>query len=527
MTGSPIVDTTSGRLQGFTHAEHNVHVFMGIPYAMPPVGDRRYRPPEPYKPEGDPATVRQCLQAGRAAPQTQMPFDTLMSIQIDPDNQSEDCLYINVWTPTVDPAAKLPVLFWIHTGACMSGCGDQSFWDGTNFARKDVVVVTFNYRLGALGWMTLDHLSNDFDGSANYGLLDQIVAAEWVKDNIATFGGDPNNITGYGSSAGATCLMAMLISPRAGRFFERVILQSPPMFHFSPRDWAKFKGDIFIRSMGISPDQLDELREVDVQTILDAQSFMTTWPNFLEGLAPVGPAGDDNKTLPSSLIEYYFHHPLPDHYKDLDIIIGYTRDEFNFFFPFLPNFQEMDDTMFVRTYFAHVFGRKYAREAYEIYKSQIVPPFSPPSEVARYMCSDVMCRISVLLTAENLVKHGHKVHLYEWRYESNDVENIIKAAHMVDAIFSWDNLHFWEGNPFLGPGDEYERDRIAKQVSQAIVAFANTGSPNHQGIPHWPLYDVNERKAMIFWQYHFVFSAGPDSGTSVRFRFLHLISIPQ
>ncbi|KAI7848383.1 Alpha/Beta hydrolase protein [Circinella umbellata] len=298
--------------------------------------------------------------------------------------------------------------------------------------------------------------------------------------------------------------MAMLISPKANRqYFERVILQSPPMFHFSPRDWAKFKGELFLRSLGFNPpgdDFEDELRnQVDVQTILESQSLLTSWPNFLEGLAPVGPSGDDNKTLPCSLIEYYYHNPLPEHNKDIDIIIGYTRDEFNIFFPFLPDFHQMDDEMFVKTYFTHVFGRRHARDAYEIYKCQILPPFSPPSEVARYMCSDVMCRISVLLTVENLARHGHQVHLYEWRYEANDVENIIKAAHMVDAIFSWDNLEYWEGNPFLGPGDFYERDRIAKQVSQSIVAFANSSDPNHPGIPYWPKYDLNQCKAGIIF----------------------------
>ncbi|KAI9270667.1 Carboxylesterase [Phascolomyces articulosus] len=118
MTG-PVVDTTSGRLQGFTNTEHNnIHIFMGIPYAMPPVGERRFRPPEPYVPDnGD--SVRECFTASKAAPQTQMPFDTLMSVQIDQDNQSEDCLYLNIWTPTINPEAKRPVLFWIHTGACM------------------------------------------------------------------------------------------------------------------------------------------------------------------------------------------------------------------------------------------------------------------------------------------------------------------------------------------------------------------------------------------------------------------------
>lgn len=294
--------------------------------------------------------------------------------------------------------------------------------------------------------------------------------------------------------------MSLILSPNTSGLFQRIVLQSPPMFHVSPKDWAEFKGDIFARSLGCSKDNMDDMKQIDTETFLDAQTFMTTWPNFLEGLAPIGPAADKS-ILPCTLIEHFFHNPLPAGYENLEIVIGYTRDEFNFFFPFLPNFQEMNDSTFVRTYFTHIFGTKYARRAYEIYKEEIVPPMSPPSEVARYMCSDVMSRVATLLTAENLATNGHKVWLYEWDYESNDVQNIIKAAHMVDSIFSWDNLVYWTDNPFLGPGDDIERDRIAKQVSRAIVQFAKTGDPNHSGIPDWPVYltdDVHDRNAMVF-----------------------------
>ncbi|KAI8378012.1 Alpha/Beta hydrolase protein [Radiomyces spectabilis] len=381
-----------------------------------------------------------------------------------------------------------------------SGSGNQPFWDGSNLARTGAVIVTFNYRLGALGWMKLDHISSDFDSSANLGLLDQIEAVKWVKQNIAAFGGDPENITGFGVSAGATCLMAMLLCPQASNLFRRVVLQSPPMFMVSPSDWASMKGDIFLRSVGLDKSTIGELRELDVQTILEAQTFMTTWPNFLEGLAPIGPAVDGT-TLSSTLMEHYLHRPLPPSYQSLEIILGYTRDEFNLFFPFLPNFHEMDDSMFVRSYFTHVFGHKNARRAFDIYRANIVPPCTPPSECARYMASDVMCRMATLLTAENLSRHGHKVWLYEWDYEANDVQNIIKAAHMVDAVFSWDNLQHWEDNPFIGPGDEVERDRIAKQISRAILQFAKCGDPNHSGIPHWPVYmseSKRERDALLF-----------------------------
>lgn len=328
-----------------------------------------------------------------------------------------------------------------------------------------------------------------------------IAALRWVQKNISEFGGDPNNVTAFGSSAGASSIMSIILSPNTSGLFKKVILQSPPMFHVSPQDWSEMKGDVFVRSLGLDKSNLlEELQDVPLETFLDSQTFMTTWPNFLEGLAPIGPS-QDGTVLPTTVVESFFHDPLPKGYEDLEVVIGYTRDEFNFFFPFLPNFQDMDDSMFVRTYFTHIFGIKNARRAYEIYKEEIVPPQSPPSEVTRYMCSDVMCRIATMLTAENLSSHGHKVWLYEWDYESNDVQNVIKAAHMVDSVFSWDNLIYWTDNPFLGPGDDFERDRIAKQISLSIINFARNGDPNHDGIPEWPVYitnDVRDRNALIF-----------------------------
>ncbi|KAI9475611.1 MAG: Carboxylesterase [Benjaminiella poitrasii] len=487
-----VVQTTSGKITGFVDEANEVQVYLGVPYAEPPTGELRFKPPIDID---SPDVERTCLEHAPAAPQTTMPFDTLMSVQID--HQSEDCLYLNIWAP-VTTQKDLPVIVWFHPGACMSGSSNQPFWDGTNLARKEAIIVSFNYRLGALGWMAMDHLSDDLHGTANLGLLDQISALRWVKKNIESFGGDVNNITAFGSSAGATCILAVILAPNTGGLFHNVVLQSPPMFMCSPQDWSRMKGTIFARSLSLDTSNLlEELQQVPIETFLDAQTFMTTWPNFLEGLAPIGPS-QDTSTLPSTLVQHFFHYPLPAEHAHLKFVMGYTRDEFNFFFPFLPNFQDMDDTMFVRTYFTHVFGHRNAHRAYEIYKDQIVPPMVPPSEISRQMCSDVMSRIATILTAENLVRNNHTVFLYEWDYESNDVQNIIKAAHMVDSVFSWDNLVYWTDNPFLGSGDSFERDRIAKQMSGAIIAFAATGDPNHDGIPAWPLFDEQEATAMIF-----------------------------
>ncbi|RUS14773.1 Carboxylesterase, partial [Endogone sp. FLAS-F59071] len=374
-TGSdltPIVQTTSGPVQGYIDtAKANIHTFLGIPFAEPPVGPLRFKPPNPIEKPRQ-ATIFATFHS-KVSLQLPMPFDTLMSAELLP--QSEDCLYLNVWTLGVNDGAKRPVMVWIHSGACLSGSGSQRFWNGANLAKNDVVVVTLNYRLGVLGWMHLaDLCGEEFNDTANLGMLDQIAALKWVRDNIEQFGGDPKNVTLFGASVGAACALTLLHSPPAKGLFHHVIAQSPPHFMLNPREWANFKTEVFLRSLGLTPETAHELFTIDPKRLLDVQTLFLSWPNFLEALAPIGPS-EDGRTIPFAPLRDMMHEDAKL-FPEVEILIGWTRDEYNLFFPLMQDFGKRDREIIIRTHFTHVFGKN-AEIAFGIYKDKICPSGSP------------------------------------------------------------------------------------------------------------------------------------------------------
>ncbi|RUP45594.1 Alpha/Beta hydrolase protein [Jimgerdemannia flammicorona] len=485
-----VVHTTSGAVQGYVDEDKKINTFLGIPYAEPPVGVLRFKPPKPI------ATPRQdtifATFHQKVSLQLPLPFDSLISSESLP--QSEDCLYLNVWTPAMD-GGKRAVMFWLHSGACMSGSGSQKFWNGANLARNDVVVVTINYRLGALGFMHLaDLCGEEWNDAGNLGLLDCIAALQWVNVNIEKFGGDPGKVTVFGASAGGGLSLSLMACPSAKGLFKRAIIQSAPIFMCDLIDWANFKAETFLRSLGLTPDTTDDLYTMDTKRLLEAQLFFLTWPNFFEALVPICPV-KDGRTMPKTVIEQLIRGDGPLD-NDVEIIIGWTRDEFNLF-PMVQDFGKRDHNAMIGTYFTHIFGKN-AELAYKIYDSQIIPAGFPPSEAGRYLASDIMCRMGALYLAENLARKGRRVYTYEWDYEPSSQKGTTKAVHIVDAIFSWDNLEYWQGNSSLDVGKFAERDRLSKQISRAFVSFAKTGVPSHEDIPEWPCYDLVKRPSMVF-----------------------------
>jgi len=214
------IQLDAGRVSGLTVGDaRDVRVFKGIPFAAPPVGDLRWKPPQPVKPWDG---VRACTEFGPWCPQ---PTPLLGGA---PPKQSEDCLYLNVWTAAKSAADKLPVMFWIHGGGCTTGSGGSPFYNGEHLARQGVVVVTINYRLGPFGYLAHPLLSKESPHgvSGNYGHLDQIAALQWMRKNIAAFGGDPGCVTIFGESAGAMSVCRLMISPHARGLFHRAIAQS-------------------------------------------------------------------------------------------------------------------------------------------------------------------------------------------------------------------------------------------------------------------------------------------------------------
>jgi len=254
---APQVTAAAGAAAGVS--DRGVAVFRGLPFAAPPVGALRWRPPAP-------ATswpgVREAKAFGKACPQ-----DSSVSVDQagDPGPTSEDCLFLNVWTPRVEAGAKLPVMVWIHGGAFVIGAGSQSLFDGAALAKRGAVVVTFNYRLGALGFFSHPALDRaEPNGPVNFGLLDQIAALRWVQANIAAFGGDPNNVTTFGESAGAQSVLALFTSPLASGLFRRGVAQSAYGIpsHTRAKALATGVGVANAASLGGAGATLEQLRAI-------------------------------------------------------------------------------------------------------------------------------------------------------------------------------------------------------------------------------------------------------------------------
>lgn len=280
------VTVEGGRIRGVRGNNPIYTVFKGIPYAAPPVGELRWKAPQPVIPwEG----VRVCAEYGDIAPQTIRYEEPLYGREFfqNTDPRSEDCLSLNVWTPAKSPDEKLPVFFWVHGGGYFGGTGTEPEFDGEGFCRRGVILVTINYRLGALGFLAHPELSAESEHgvSGNYGILDQQAALKWTRNNIAAFGGDPDNITIGGQSAGAISIMCLMTSPLSKNDFARAIIQSGASVGtqgMMSRDMdlkdAEAQGVEFMKSFGCN--SIQELRKVDAMELVKSQTLAMQGPRF-------------------------------------------------------------------------------------------------------------------------------------------------------------------------------------------------------------------------------------------------------
>ena len=291
--GAPVVSTPAGKVQG--EAAGGVHAFKGIPYARPPVGELRWKPPSPMPAWTD---TRVATHPGASCIQPKGKPDSLYFWNLP--TTSEDCLYLNVWAPA--KAQRAPVFFWIHGGALSSGSGTEPLYDGTTLAERGIVVVTVNYRLGPLGFLVHPALSAESprNVSGNYGLLDQIEALRWVHLNIASFGGDPANVTIAGESAGGLSVMYLMAAPGARGLFAKAVAQSAYMVSAQELRTATH-GGVAGEAVGVSlmdklgARDLPGLRAMDPQKITDAAAAVSFFPFFVI----------DGDILPRQIVEVF------------------------------------------------------------------------------------------------------------------------------------------------------------------------------------------------------------------------------
>ncbi|ECA5728632.1 carboxylesterase/lipase family protein [Salmonella enterica subsp. enterica serovar Infantis] len=302
----PLVETRHGKIVGVVQEE--IHIWRGIPYAAPPIGELRWRAPQPVTPWHD---VRQADCFSCASWQ-----DITWCRELgggDPGNFSEDCLYLNVWAPAVRHE-PLPVMVWLHGGGYTIGAGSLPPYDGQALAKRGAIVVTVNYRLGHLGFFA--HPALEGEGAEcihNFALLDQIAALRWVQDNIAAFGGDTQNVTLFGESAGARSVLSLMASPLAKGLFHKAIIQSGYTLPDTPREVALKKGVALAEHLGLANATAEQLRALPAETF---------WPlDAPFKIAPTPISGD--VVLPHPMLETFFaakQHPIP-------VMIGSNSDE--------------------------------------------------------------------------------------------------------------------------------------------------------------------------------------------------------
>ena len=452
----PRVEAPAGTVLGLRDGD--VDVFRGIPYAAPPVGQLRWREPQPAERWSGPRDAGQ-----RGASCMQQPGASLEGGG-DPSPLSEDCLTLNVWTPGADPAAKRPVMVWIHGGALVLGGGALPLYDGKALAQRDVVLVSFNYRLGALGFFAHPALG---EGSAmNFGLLDQVAALQWVQRNIGAFGGDPGNVTVFGESAGAQSVLALYASPLARGLFHKGIAQSAYGIPSHPRSKARAAGIAVATAVGLpgADASLAQLRNVAPERFFGLADAATNLaPGFIVGDA----------ALPRSILETFQDQGQ----AALPLVIGSNSDEASV---------------------ALAFGLEPAKLIERLRAARVlVKPLYPGVEdndaLGRYLIRDL-----VFTAFARRIAYLQSQRAPTWRYyfshapeRQPERDRGVMHGGEVPFVFGTGESCGCLAYAFT-PADV----AVARQASAYWTAFARRGDPNGVGQPAWPADSVRRAKVL-------------------------------
>ncbi len=461
-----IIKIEGGRISGATNTDKDIYIFKGIPFAAPPVGDLRWKAPQPVKPwQG----VKECKAFGPSPMQASpVPFSMWSAEFLIPkESISEDCLYLNVWTGAKSAKEKRPVLVWIYGGGFVSGGSAVPIYDGEAMAKKGIVFVSINYRVGPFGFFAHPELTKESgkNASGNYALMDQIAALEWVRKNIAAFGGNPNNVTIAGQSAGSFSVNFLVASPLAKNLFQKAIAESGAGFtnNYLSLKKAEQEGQNLAKSFNAS--SIAELRKIS------ADELMRKGQGFREAII-------DGYVLPATVSEIF----VAKKENKCALLTGWNEDEGFQFSP--PKNAE-----------------GYKKEVNELYGSdaKTLLGFFPGNTDAEAASSQLKLSRDQIFGTQNYIwaniqsEHGSKVYVYRFTRKVPGTGEYAKygAFHTGEVPYAYNNLKFvdrpWE------PVDH----ELAKIMSSYWSNFSKSGNPNGPGLPEWPEYNTKEKKIAL------------------------------
>lgn len=475
---SVTLETTHGPVRGERLARHLR--FRGIPFAAPPVGVLRFAAPQPPTPWQD---VRDASAYGDSAIQPKSP---LPGMTVGP--QSEDCLSLNVFTPAADDARR-PVLFWIHGGGFVTGGSSQALYEGRALVeRGDVVLVTVNYRLGVFGYLDLPELDG---ATANAGQLDQIAALCFVRDNIERFGGDPQNVTIFGESAGGMAVSALLAMPAARGLFHKAIAQSGAAAATLDRDTAAQIADTWLRQLGLTRATAAGLRDKAPDELLAAQLATTAEQRHARTFLVHAPVIDGH-TLPI----HPLHAVREGTAADIPFMTGTTRDEWRLFeMPSL--MKDLDAAGIVKRLSPHLPEGADVERLVALYaEARGENPARSDDAKAIYhaLQTDRLFRVPATQLADAQSIHQPATFLYRFDWTSPSRRGELGACHAIELPFVFGTLDAPGMDRFSGSGPEAER--LGERVMDAWIAFARDGDPGHAGLPRWERYEPKRRATM-------------------------------
>ena len=481
-----IAETESGTVAGYQ--ENGVYIYKGIPYAKA----ERFMPPQPVaKWEG----IRSSRAYGPTCPQGKRAGwyhdESAFAFDWNDGFPDEDCLRVNIWTPGLNDGKKRPVMVWLHGGGYAAGSGQElPSYDGSNLAKNgDVVVVTLNHRLNALGFLDLSAFGDKYAKSGNAGLLDLVAALQWVNKNIASFGGDAQNVTIFGQSGGGGKVSTLLATPSAKGLFHKAIIQSGSMLRTMEATYSRRIGTAVVEELGLKPSQLDQLQTIPYEKLLAAgetaikkvkeQAEKEGISSFIFGWAPTV----DGDVLPAQP----FDPQAPAQSKDIPVMIGTTLHEFTMS-TYVPAYRTITKEKAVE-----ILKQKYGEKTNDFLTAfEKAYPYYEPKDL---LDVDVIFRPGAVEQARlKSAQQGAPVYMYLFTWESPVMNGSLRSTHCMEIPFVFDNVTRHASMT----GGSGKAQILAQKMSSAWINFARTGNPNHESLPQWDPYTAQKGARMCF-----------------------------